>query len=215
MTREIQRKARAGAAAARRQSARQCRAAADRAGAAPRRAAPGGDHRVAADRPLSRSDRTPPARVPVRQRQSRGGDRLRLRARSRAIRRLWATGSTPTIASASCRRSQSATRAGALVDRISLALRRRPATSISSTRRCCCATDGGRPANMPAPCSTSPIARMLEKRAAPGAQDGRDRQADRRHRARFQQSARRGARRHRPDRAAAAARRGAAQDPRR
>ena len=50
--------------------------------------------------------------------------------------------------------------------------------------------------------------------AAPGAQDGRDRQADRRHRARFQQSARRGARRPRPDRAPAAARRGASEDPR-
>ena len=56
-TREIQRKARAGAGAARRKSAGQCRAAAGRAGAAPRRAAAGGDHPVAADRPLSRGAR--------------------------------------------------------------------------------------------------------------------------------------------------------------
>ena len=45
----------AGAGAARRQSARQCRAAARRAGIAPRRAAPGGDHPVAADGALSRA----------------------------------------------------------------------------------------------------------------------------------------------------------------
>ena len=63
MTQEIQRKARAGAAAARRQSARQCRAAPRRAGAAPRRAAPGRDHRVAADRPLSRAARRDAARA--------------------------------------------------------------------------------------------------------------------------------------------------------
>ena len=45
----------AGAGAARRQPARQCRAAARRAGAAPRRAAPGGDHPVAADGALPRA----------------------------------------------------------------------------------------------------------------------------------------------------------------
>ena len=101
MTREIQRKARAGAAAARRQSAGQCRAAADRAGAAPRRAAPGGDHRVAADHPLSRSRPTPSPRVP----QFVGGnfaavtgfafDEVAARRRP-----CGATGSIPTTASA-------------------------------------------------------------------------------------------------------------------
>ena len=59
MTQEIQRKAAQEQTAARRQSARQCRAAAGRAGASPRRAAPGGDHRVAADRPLSRGATAP------------------------------------------------------------------------------------------------------------------------------------------------------------
>ena len=50
----------AGAGVARREPARQCRATPGRAGAAPRRAAPGGDHPVAADRPLSRGDRAEP-----------------------------------------------------------------------------------------------------------------------------------------------------------
>ena len=81
---------RAGAGAARRQSARQCRAAAGRAGAAPRRAAPGGDHPVAADHPLSRAARRRAARAAVRQRQFRRGDRLRRSTRSQATPDLWA-----------------------------------------------------------------------------------------------------------------------------
>ena len=54
-SKEIERKARARAGAARREPEGQCRAAARGAGTAPRRAAPGGDHPVAADGALPRA----------------------------------------------------------------------------------------------------------------------------------------------------------------
>ena len=146
MTQRDPAQGRAGAEAARRQSARQCRAAAGRAGAAPRRAAPGGDHRIAADHPLSRGGRRLAARAPVRRRQFRGGDRLRRSTRSRPSPTLWVDRLHPDdrdrVARARC-----ATGSAPARWRSNIAGNAPTAsTSISSTRRCCCARRTATPA---------------------------------------------------------------------
>ena len=150
----------AGAAAARRQSARQCRAASGRAGVAPRRAAPGGDHRLAADHPLSRGGRRRP-RVP----QFVGGNfaavtGFRVRRGRGPADACGPTGSTPTIASGSLEalRERAADRRDG--DRISLALRRRPVQAFPRPGGASARADGDAARNMPAPCSTSATARI-------------------------------------------------------
>ena len=145
-TQEIERKARAGAGAARRQPARQCRAAARRAGAAPRRAAPGGDHRSRC-RWSSISSRSRP--MPARGRSIVSGDFKAItgftfdevRGAARALGRP-APSRRPRARARRDLRRASAT--GAI--RSNIAGNARTAnTSISSTRPCCCKDADGAP----------------------------------------------------------------------
>ena len=154
-----QRKARAGAGAARRESARQCRAAARRAGAAPRRAAPGGDHRSRCRSSSISSRSTPTPRMPaVRQRQFRGGDRLRVRAGPRQPDLCGPSGSIrddrERVVAALARAAASGRMAVEYRWRCAdgeLQAFPRPGGAAARRRR-------RSRSNMPAPCSTSPSA---------------------------------------------------------
>ena len=193
---------------------RQCRAAADRAGAA---ASPSSARRRSSSRCRSSSISSRPdaePRVPaVRQRQFRGDDRLRLRRGRRRIPTLWERAAPSRRPRARAGRAATSAQSHRRAWRSNIAGSAPTAsTSISSTRRCCCATATTATDRICRHAARRHRAQAARKPAAPGAQDGRDRQADRRHRPRFQQSARRGARRHRPDRAPAAARGARAED---
>ena len=111
-TKEIERKARAGAGPARREPPRQRRAAARRAGTAPRRATPGGDHPVAADGALSRAATKPKERGPTLcQRRPAGDHRLHVRGRS-SQPSIWAERLHPDDRDRVSRRSRPAAKSG-------------------------------------------------------------------------------------------------------
>ena len=193
-------------------TSRQCRAPACRAGAAPRRAASGGDHPVAADGAL-------PGPYDARSRAPTyvSGD---IEAITGFTFEDVSSQPGAVCRAASSRRPQprhrrdrGAAEERPFVDRISLAMRRRqlqafprPGRAVEGRRRA-----AGRVCRHPDRHFRTALAR---KPADPGTENGCDRQADRRHRARLQQSAGSRDRRARTARQEGLARRGAAPDPR-
>ena len=155
MTQEIQRKARAGAAAARRQPAGQCRAAAGRAGAA---ASPSSGRRRSSSRCRSSSiwrRRRPSPRVP----QFVGGNFAAVTgfpfdAVEAQRRPCGRTGSTPTTASACCRRFASAAQTGAMAIEYRWQCADGQYKHFLDQAVLLRAADGAPLRNMPAPCST-------------------------------------------------------------